>query len=60
MIGCDYNGWTDLPEEEREALDAYSDTTAPYSDTTAPPRSERARRPSFARLTPRQLRRRAA
>jgi len=23
MFGCDYNGWVDLPEEEREELEAY-------------------------------------
>jgi hypothetical protein len=23
MISCNYNGWTDMPEEEREALAAF-------------------------------------
>jgi hypothetical protein len=23
MFGCDYNGWTDLPEEEREGIEAF-------------------------------------
>jgi hypothetical protein len=23
MISCSYNGWTDFPEEEREAMDAF-------------------------------------
>jgi hypothetical protein len=23
MFSCDYNGWTDVPEEEREAIDAF-------------------------------------
>jgi hypothetical protein len=23
MLSCSYNGWTDFPEEEREALDAF-------------------------------------
>jgi hypothetical protein len=23
MFSCDYNGWADVPEEEREALDVY-------------------------------------
>jgi hypothetical protein len=23
MISCSYNGWTDWPEEEREAMDAF-------------------------------------
>jgi hypothetical protein len=51
MIGCDYNGWTDLPEEEREALDAYSEGSKP--------RPAARRYPFSSRLTPR-LRRRAA
>ena len=23
MLSCDYNGWNDPPEDQREALDAY-------------------------------------
>jgi hypothetical protein len=23
MISCDYNGWTDLPEDEREGIDTF-------------------------------------
>jgi hypothetical protein len=23
MFSCDYNGWADVPEEEREGLDAF-------------------------------------
>ncbi len=23
MLSCDYNGWNDAPEDEREALEAY-------------------------------------
>ncbi len=23
VFSCDYNGWTDVPEEEREAVDAF-------------------------------------
>jgi hypothetical protein len=23
MFSCDYNGWADVPEEEREAADAF-------------------------------------
>lgn len=23
MMSCDYNGWNDTPEDEREALDVY-------------------------------------
>lgn len=35
MLSCSYNGWTDAPEEEREALDAY-DAAIP----ARPPRQE--------------------
>ena len=23
MLSCDFNGWSDVPEDEREALDVY-------------------------------------
>lgn len=23
MLSCDYNGWADVPEEEREGVDAF-------------------------------------
>ncbi len=23
MFSCDYNGWADVPEDEREAIDAF-------------------------------------
>ena len=23
MFSCDYNGWSDVPEDEREAIDAF-------------------------------------
>ena len=23
MLSCDYNGWADVPEEEREAMDVF-------------------------------------
>jgi hypothetical protein len=26
MFSCDYNGWADVPEEEREGLDAFEAT----------------------------------
>jgi hypothetical protein len=37
MLICDYNGWADAPEDEREALEAL--------DLQAPLRVERRRRP---------------
>lgn len=30
MLSCDYNGWTDAPEDEREELDRY------FSDVLSP------------------------
>lgn len=29
MFSCDYNGWADVPEEEREGLDAFEARGAP-------------------------------
>jgi hypothetical protein len=29
MISCDYNGWTDLPEDERESIDAFEASLPP-------------------------------
>jgi len=35
MLSCDYNGWTDAPEDEREELDRYfSDVVRPDSRST--------------------------
>jgi hypothetical protein len=28
MFSCDYNGWADVPEEEREGLDAFETNSA--------------------------------
>jgi hypothetical protein len=39
VLSCSYNGWTDAPEEEREALDAYEGATP-----ARPPRQEGAGR----------------
>ncbi|MFL5447227.1 MAG: hypothetical protein ACJ8A6_08445 [Gemmatimonadales bacterium] len=41
MFSCDYNGWTDVPEAEREALEAF----------------ELAQEPLAARVLPREQRR---
>jgi hypothetical protein len=29
VYSCDYNGWVDVPEEEREAIDAFESTPQP-------------------------------
>jgi hypothetical protein len=29
VFSCDYNGWADVPEEEREAIDAYETADRP-------------------------------
>ena len=29
MFSCDYNGWADVPEEEREAIDAFEAADRP-------------------------------
>jgi hypothetical protein len=28
MLTCDYNGWADVPEEEREGIDAFEAAAA--------------------------------
>lgn len=36
MFGCDYNGWQDVPEEEREGMDAFeAGRVAPPAVVTA-------------------------
>lgn len=29
VFSCDYNGWADVPEEEREGVDAFEAATVP-------------------------------
>ncbi len=29
MFSCDYNGWADVPEEEREGIDAFEAAPVP-------------------------------
>lgn len=29
MFSCDYNGWADVPEEEREGIDAFEAALVP-------------------------------
>lgn len=49
MFSCDYNGWADVPEEEREGIDAFEAAQLPGSSTPpAPPLFD----PALARLLP--------
>ncbi|HET6778541.1 MAG TPA: hypothetical protein VFH26_06610 [Gemmatimonadales bacterium] len=36
MLSCDYNGWTDLPEEEREAVEAFESAAAALAEPPPP------------------------
>jgi hypothetical protein len=43
VFSCDYNGWADVPEEEREGIDAFEDAGLPSAASMAtPPVVERA------------------
>jgi hypothetical protein len=44
MLSCDYNGWNDAPEDEREALDAYE---AAAEKARSPSAGARVRRRRF-------------
>jgi hypothetical protein len=38
VFSCDYNGWADVPEEEREGIDAFEGARpASATTTTTPP-----------------------
>ncbi|HJR17687.1 MAG TPA: hypothetical protein VJ808_12595 [Gemmatimonadales bacterium] len=38
MFSCDYNGWADVPEEEREAMDVFESThQLPVTAWSLPP-----------------------
>jgi hypothetical protein len=37
VFSCDYNGWADVPEEEREGIEAFEATRLPARVTPAPP-----------------------
>jgi hypothetical protein len=39
MFSCDYNGWADVPEEEREAIEAFEAAHALPSSPVALPLS---------------------
>jgi hypothetical protein len=38
-MSCDYNGWNDTPEDEREALDAYEAAAEKARVTQTRPRN---------------------
>ena len=44
MFSCDYNGWTDVPEAEREAIEAFEIGQEPLR---APVLPRERRRPAF-------------
>ncbi len=54
MFSCDYNGWADVPEEEREAIQAFE--AAHQAIMMPPPVTIRVAAPP----TPRRLSRKAA
>jgi hypothetical protein len=37
VFSCDYNGWADVPEEEREGIDAFEATGSPNANDTLKP-----------------------
>jgi hypothetical protein len=47
MMVCDYNGWNDAPEDEREALDLVEPTLTP-PPLAALPRSQPGNSPATA------------
>jgi hypothetical protein len=42
VFSCDYNGWADVPEEEREGIDAFEAAGPPSASITTPPIVEQA------------------
>jgi hypothetical protein len=38
MFSCDYNGWADVPEEEREGIDTFEAASREQSATMYLPR----------------------
>ena len=42
MFSCDYNGWADVPEEQREAIDAF-EAAGPPTAQVLPVRWKEAR-----------------
>ncbi len=56
MISCDYNGWTDAPEDEREFIDEFWGTAQPDERRSraagAPGRGRRSEPPRHERDAP--------
>lgn len=51
MFSCDYNGWSDVPEEEREGIEAFeSAQSLPVSQVYVPVVIERPLTPLHAVL----------
>jgi hypothetical protein len=42
VFSCDYNGWADVPEEEREGIDAFEAAGPPSASMITPPIAARA------------------
>jgi hypothetical protein len=42
VFSCDYNGWANVPEEEREGIDAFEAAGSPSASITTPPIVEHA------------------
>jgi hypothetical protein len=41
MFSCDYNGWADVPEEEREAIEAFEAALRVQRASLVPPSTPR-------------------
>ena len=50
MFSCDYNGWTDVPEAEREAIEAFELAQEPLTA-----RGTAQERPRLALGSPREV-----
>jgi hypothetical protein len=37
VFSCDYNGWADVPEEEREGIEAFESVLQPPMAAASPP-----------------------
>jgi hypothetical protein len=48
VFSCDYNGWADVPEEEREGVDAFEATRLPPPAVAPAPLMIRALLPAMS------------
>jgi hypothetical protein len=48
VFSCDYNGWADVPEEEREGVDAFEATRLPQRAVAPAPLMIRALLPAMS------------